>query len=176
MANPPLYISLQLASYMRLDESDFGIIGCLIVDPYKPRIEIFPLEQRHAQTEEKIRAGVRDFWCAVDAGVEPKADFSRDLDLIKRLSGHEREGSVIDLRGNNRLPEVCARYLDTAAEIAKLKAVKDEVEAEIRAMAGDAEIALAQDYTITLRTIHRKAYSVAETNYRPLKIKAGGLI
>jgi len=171
----PLYVSLQLATCMMLDESDFGIVAALIIDPYKPRLIDFPLDERHAKTEERIRSGAAAFWRDVKAGTEPTPDFARDLDLIKRLVPRERAESVLDLRADNRLPTLCATVLDASQEISKQQKRKDEAEAEIRAMAGDNEITLAHDYVIKLRTVHRKAYSVAETSYRPLKIKPGNL-
>ena len=105
----------------------------------------------------------------VAAGREPKIDYERDGALLAVLYPHETPGKVIDLTGDNELPEKLDRLERVKSEIKAAKTAQDTITAEIRAKMKDAEIAIVQGWRLTLKENHRDGYTVAPTSFRQLR-------
>lgn len=120
---------------------------------------------------DRLKGLVADFWRLVESDKTPDPDYGRDGALIEKL--FEPTGEVIDLSSDNALP-------DLADERARLSASKGETEkrlkvikAEFLAKLGDASAArMADGRLITAKRVNRAAYSVKETSFVDVRIKA----
>jgi len=167
----PFWISLQNATELMLDrECAFGAVACLVINPWKVECPIFEIP-RHPGVEQRITDAVRLFWRDVMDGNEPRPDYSRDADLIAALYAKPSEGKSIDLTGDNYLPELLAERSDVRDKIKSLKARVEEIDTEVRFKIGDAETAtIGGDFTVTNKLQRRKGYTVAEKEFRVLRI------
>ena len=167
----PFWITLQALTEMMLADAAFGAVAALLVDPHNMDVAILDVP-RHPPSEEKIIAAVRDFWQRVANGLEPDPDFARDAEVIKALTPREDPGKQISLAGNNILPDMLeerAALMDVRKR-AELRC--SEIEAEIKFLMGDAEIANGlPDWRITYKIQKRAGYTVAPKEPRVLLIK-----
>lgn len=167
---PPFWIQLQTLTEMMLADAAWGVVAAWILDPYaEPDVEFIEVP-RHAGAEQRIRDAVAAFWADVAAGREPSPDYGRDADLIAALYPSEVPLKTVDLTGDNMLPMLLAERADIKTRMGLDAARCQEIETEIRAKMGDAEAATCGGFSITLKTTHRKPYSVAATSYRALRI------
>lgn len=83
-----------------------------------------------------IRAAKR-FWHAVDNGIEPMANYSRDGAMIAKLFPNTPLG-VIDLSNDNRLSAAVLEYQEVKDRLKRDEARKDELKAEIHHKIGKA--------------------------------------
>ncbi|MGH7935716.1 MAG: hypothetical protein ACREF8_01745, partial [Chthoniobacterales bacterium] len=118
----------------------------------------------------RIRQAVVKFCDDIAAGREPKPDYARDAEVIAAMSPAEMPGKAVDLSGDNELPVILAERAAIAARMKIDEARKKTIETEVKHKMGDAETAVTGDFAITLRTTNRKAYSVAATSFRALRI------
>ena len=124
-AEVPLWIILQATVEAMLADADFIAIAALLVDAHAMDCAIHELP-RNPAAEQKIKDQVAIFWRNVDQGIEPEPNFERDADVIKAMWRHESEPtSIIDLSGDNRIPELLA---ERATLKASEKAVHDRIE------------------------------------------------
>lgn len=169
-AGPPQWIMLQCLQEMMLAQVAWGAVAVLIVEfPFKLDWAIFPLE-RHERGEQRLITKAAEFWRDVRDGRPPRPDFTRDDEVIRAMFPRDN-GKTIDLTGDNRLPELLARFekyqaMGSDAE-KQLKAVKAEIIAKI----GDAAAATLPGWEITYRMQKRKPRVVEETTYRVLRVK-----
>lgn len=167
---PPLWIALQNTTELMLDqEAAFGAVACLIIDPWKCECPIYEVP-RHAGAEQRIREAVKKFWDDVANGREPQPDYARDADVIAAMGPAEKPGKTINLSGDNELPIILAERAELKARIKMDDDRCKAIETEIRHKMGDAEVGVTGDFSLTFRTQHRKAYSVAATSFRGLRI------
>lgn len=80
-------------------------------------------------------------------------------DVVK-LKAPKPDKRRIDLRGNNRLPELLETYVEQAAIIAEAMKLKKEAETEVKELIGDAEYVLADGFTISVSKFHVKEHVV----------------
>ena len=167
----PFWITLQALTEMMLAKASFGAVAVLLVDPHNMDVAILDVP-RHPSSEDRIAKTVKNFWIAVQKGIEPDPDFARDADVIKVLVPREIPGKTIDLAGNNRLR---AMLEQRAALMATMKEADDAcsaIETEIKFLMGDAEIANGLNgWRITYKVEHRTGYTVAPKDPRVLRIK-----
>lgn len=167
---PPFWIQLQTLTEMMLAGATWGVVAAWILDPYaEPDVEFIEVP-RHAGAEQKIRDAVALFWEDVAAGREPSPDYGRDADLIAALYPSEIPLKTVDLSGDNMLPMLLAERADIKTRMGLDAARVQEIDTEVRHKMGDAEAATCGGFSITLKTTQRKAYSVAATSYRALRV------
>jgi predicted phage-related endonuclease len=166
--NVPFWVALQTVTEMMLDDADLGAIGVLVVGDYTWETYVYDVP-RHPATERRIRKAVATFWEDVAAGREPKIDYERDGPLLAVLFPHDVPGKIVDLTGDNELPEKLDRLEHLKGAIKAAKAEQDVVTNEIKAKMRDAEIALVQGWRLTLKETHRDGYTVAPTSFRQLR-------
>jgi predicted phage-related endonuclease len=168
---PPAWVALQIATQMMLCGAHWGAIGCLILGYRRCELQLYEVP-RHAGAESRIREAVERFWTNLGNGIEPALDYARDGALLSILYPREEPGKIVDLRTSNRLPELLARRAELADAIAVGEAAKKEIEAEIRDQIGDAERALVNGWSVTLKAQERKAHEVkASKPFRVLRAK-----
>jgi predicted phage-related endonuclease len=147
----PMWIILQNATEVMLADAAFGAIGVLVIGDFQFDCLVIEVP-RHKDAEHKIRVAVHSFWQALEAGQVPTIDYDRDSDLVRLMYPRTAEGKIIDLRGDNRVQELCEIRERNAAIIKAAKAAKDASETEMRAKMGDAEIAIVPGWKVSLRT------------------------
>ena len=165
----PGWILIQTLVEMMLTRSSFGVIAALEVGDYKFQLHEYEVP-RHAGAEKRIRDAVAAFWLSVNAGEIPKPDYTRDGALIAALNANAVPDKEIDLRTDNRMPELLKELDGLKLLQSDLEEKRRSVESEIKAKIGDAEIALVNGWRVTLKQINKKAYLVKETSYRQLRV------
>lgn len=167
----PLWVTLQCLTEMLLTDSAFGAVAVMLVDPHNMDVEILDVP-RHAAAEAKLVAEVKRFRADVAAGIEPPVDFERDGAVLKLLIPRERPGAVIDLTGDNVIPDLLVRREAMCAEMKRLKKRTEKIENQLRAVMGDAATATGiVDFSISYKVQKRSGYTVAPSEPRVLLIK-----
>ena len=93
---------------------------------------------------------IDEFWASVDAGQEPKPDYSRDLDVIKKL---HKGGPTMDATENVQINGLLARYQRTQAE---KKAAEEDFKAaqgELLMAMGEHSEAFGKDYKLKVSMV-----------------------
>ncbi len=168
---PPLWIALQAAVEAYLTGAQWAAVAPLIIGHglEMPLIEI-ALEDGLIDA---IKGRVAEFWNVVESGLDPPPDFARDGGTIEAM--HETGSSrvEVDLSTSNRIREL----IDTreaarlAAKDAKAKVA--EIDAEVKWMMGEAEIAhIGQGQRITWKQQKRAGFYVAPKSFRVLHYPA----
>jgi len=169
---PPFWIGLQTLSEMMLAGAAWGAAAVYIDDPWNDDCHICEVP-RHDAAEARIREAVANFWLAVDFGNEPAIDYARDGELIAALYPEAVPLKSIDLTGDNVLPAILAERAAAKEAIRVAQERCIEIDNEIRAKMGDAEIATLDGYVITNKTLTRtiKATMFDQTSsFRKLNI------
>ena len=168
---PPMNYQLQtLTEGMMLDAAR-SFVAALVIDTYTAELYLHPVK-RHAAAEARVREIVSEFWANVASGRRPAADYQQDAETVRAMFPQSEPEKVLDLSGDSRLPQL---LLERGIALAAIKAHQQDVEAidtEIRDKLGDAEQATLPGWKITWKTQQRKAYTVAETTARPLRVTA----
>jgi predicted phage-related endonuclease len=165
---PPLWILLQIATQLMLADAAFGVVGVLVIGDYTFETNVIEVP-RLKSVEHRIRVAVKCFWAALEAGQVPTVDYERDADLLKLMYPREVAGKVIDLRGDNRIVELCEIRARNAAMIAVAEKAKKAAETEMHEKLGDAEIAMVQGWKVSLKTTHRPEVVQKAVDYRVLR-------
>lgn len=167
----PLYVALQNATELMLEQrATFGVVACMIIQSWKCICPIFEIE-RHEGVEAKLRSEVARFWDDVAWGNEPDPDAKLDGDLIDLMYPESNPLLHVDLTGDNSLAVGLAERARLKADVKSAEARIAEIETELKAKMGAAEIAHFNGFIVTNKTQHRKAYEVKATSYRKLNIK-----
>lgn len=169
-AEPPLWIALQALVEMELTGARWAAVAPLVVSfgVDMPIIDIPATPGLMAKVREKIA----EFWQMVDDGVEPTPEYGKDAAVIAALYG-EDDGGTVDLSGWNEGPELAAEDKVLASEIKVRNERRKAIKAEFLHRIGDASLATFNgDVLATAKTTHRRAYEVASTSYRDLRIKS----
>lgn len=166
----PTWIMLQTLTEAMLADVAFGHVGVWIDDPYKDECYVFDVE-RHSGAEAAIYADVAQFWDDVAALREPDADPKVDAGLVKLLYPESDPLLHVDLSHDNYLTEALVERARLKADIKSTEGRIEEIETELKAKMGAAEIAHFNGFMVTLKTQHRKAYEVKATSFRKLNVK-----
>lgn len=153
LTKAPMHILLQCQHEMACTGIAKGWLVVCVGGNRLLRMEIEP----RPKTAEKLETEVKAFWDSVHLGAEPKPDFQADADTIAALNPHCVEGKSIDLSTNNRAHEVAANWLCGKKMEAEGSAMKDEAQAELLLMIGDAESATVGDMVIKASTVKATA-------------------
>ncbi len=167
---PPMWVTLQATTEMMLTGAVFGAVACLVVDPFNLPCPIFDIP-RHEAAEQKIIAGVAQFWKDIEEGNEPDADYGLDRDLLKTLMPHEEPDVTVDLSTDN---EVIAGLVERAGLKEAIKDADERckaIETMIMSRMGPAAVARVPDFSISWKVQSRKGYTVEPSNPRVLLIR-----
>lgn len=169
-AEVPIYYRLQTLTEMMLAECSWGVVAVVVASEFDMTLRVFEIE-RDAELEAAILAGVEAFWRDYfDPGVMPAFEPQRDQALIKALYPKD-DGTIIDLGTHNRAGELADTLIETRAAVTRLKKTEQTTAAELQGvMAGHTYGRLADGRVISWKQQHRKAYTVAPSDYRVLKV------
>jgi len=158
---------LQCLTQMMLAGAPFGIIACLVDNRAK---DLFLYDvPRHTKAETLIRHKVAQFWTAVSQGKMPSPDYSRDADAIRALFPKDN-GKSLDLSADNRLPMLLDDRERVKATLDGAKEQLEAIDAEIKHKLGDHAEAHLAGWKLTNKLQKRKGYTVAETEFRVLRV------
>lgn len=167
---PPVHYALQIAVAMMLDDAAYGLLVALVFDEFHFELVVFDVP-RIIGAEKRIDETAATFWHNFDQGIPPKVDYERDGALIALMYPTEVVGKVVDLRHDNRMPELLDMKERFAAEAKALETAQKAVDNEIKMKIGDAESALVNGWRVTYKTTTRKAHEVKESTFRVLRPK-----
>jgi predicted phage-related endonuclease len=159
-AEIPLYIELQTALECMMVDAAFGEVAVMITPSRSLKCTILPVP-RLPGVERKIIAQAKQFWDDVAAGREPDLNYGKDFALVKRMQPQEIPGKVVDLSGDNVVPDLLARRARLTEEIKQLTAAKEAISCELAVKMGDAERATGiPDWSLTYKTVKERVQTV----------------
>jgi predicted phage-related endonuclease len=164
----PTWIVLQCLTEAMLLHADYGVIAVLIVDGYRFDLHEY-IVPRHEAAERRIIESVQKFWADIEAGRVPESQ-AGDRALLGVMYPQETPGLTVDLRGDNELPGLLRRRERYKHLIELMTEKKNDIETNLIAKMGLAEIALVNDWRISLRHVHRKEHTVRASDFRQLRI------
>lgn len=164
---PPLYAVVQSLVEARLTGAERAYVAALVVD-YGIDIHIIEIPMHAAVVDRAIQA-TRDFWAMIDRSEEPPVDYARDGEAIERLYALD-DGSEADLSGDDRVAEIVSARALLKSEIKTKETIIERFDTEIKQKLGNHAIGrLADGRKVSWKTQRRKAYSVAEAEFRVLR-------
>ena len=167
----PLWVTLQCLTEMFMADAAFGAVAVMLVDPHNMDCPILDVP-RHTGAEAKIVNETKRFLADIRNGIEPEADFVRDGAVLKLLLPRETPGAVLDLTGNNEIPDLLVRRAAMCAEMTRLKKRCIIIENKLRVLMGEAATVVGiEDFSISYKTQKRKGYVVEPSEPRVLLIK-----
>jgi predicted phage-related endonuclease len=140
---PPLQYLLQPNTYAGLGGTPYFDTIAMVLGGGTD-IERFQYEFRpklYAETERRVVA----FWESVRAGRPPKPDYSRDGETLAEI--YDPTDTIIDLRRDNRMPELMQEFLDAGEARRAAAAREDAAKAEIIEKLGENATALVEGYS-----------------------------
>src|SRR5262245_57975392 len=164
----PMWIALQCLAQMMFTRAQFGVIACLEADGWRWNLHEY-LVPFHEDAATRVLEAVDAFRADLAAGRIPQPDYSRDGALIAMANPQSTPGKEIDLRHDNRMPELLAERERVRAQIKAAKEQEEKLEAEIMDKVGDAELALVAGWRVTLKNVHIKEHTRKASDYRQLR-------
>lgn len=168
---PPLGIAVQTILEAHLTGSSWCAVAALVID-HGIDLHMVPVPI-HEGVIDRIRAAVADLWKMVAEGRPPPADHARDGELLARMYPQDN-GTEIDLSADNMIPGIVNDLENARADKKSADAREKVAKTIIQERMGPARFArLADGRRISNVTIDRKAYEVAATSFRMIKILNG---
>jgi predicted phage-related endonuclease len=166
---PPLWVAIQAMCEQHLTGADFAVIAAMVVG-YGLSLELVDVPYVTGLID-SARERVAAFWQMVDRGELPPPDYGQDGKHLARVFSQD-DGSELDLRSDNELPEIVAQL--EALKMARATAQDgiEEAQARILHRIGSAQRALFAGGVITAKTQARKEYTVKASTSRPLRVKS----
>lgn len=165
---PPFWISLQTLTEAMLDNAHRGIIAALVVDGWHFDLHHYEVP-RHREAEGRIMDAVTNFWSDVEAGRMPKVDYERDGALLAVMYPRHVPGKILDLRMDNRMPELLIQRDGVQQVMKKGKQTLETIETEIKAKLTDAQGAMCNGWNVSFKEQGRSGYTVEPTSFRVLR-------
>ena len=164
---PPFAYTLQALMQAMLMDAPRAWLAIMVDNRAKDfyRFEV----PRHPAAEAKMVERVAAFWRAVAADEMPPADYSKDGAALAALFPRDN-GDVLDLSGDNRLPEMLARRAELKTQIAIAESEADLIDAEIKAKIGPASEATLPGWKVTLKAQTRPERLMKATTFRTLRV------
>jgi hypothetical protein len=169
--DPPLWIVVQALIEAYLTGAEWAAVAPMRVS-FGVEIELIPIPL-HAGIIDRIKYEVAEFWERVERGTPPDPDYGKDGALIAKLFPKD-DGSEIDLSADNMAPQLVADLERARADKKDAETREKIAKTGINEKMGPARFArLADGRRISNSTIDRKAYEVAATSFRMIKILNG---
>lgn len=169
----PLWIAVQATIECLLSGFDWAVVGLMVIsDGGLLDMHVIDIPLRPGILT-NLQGHVREFWRRVDAGEPYPIDHFKDADAILQLY-REDDGSEIDLSGDDEVGQLLInRRLLKDFEKIGAQAAEDRrgVDAALIERMGNARLATFKGQLIKAATIHKKAFSVAATSYRQVRVK-----
>jgi hypothetical protein len=164
---PPIWIVIQALMEAELTGAKWAAVAALVIDH---EIDLHMIEvPMHPGIVENIKTEALRFWEMVLQGREPDPDFKRDGALIRALLNKD-DGSEIDLSGFNDIGELLDQRDFAKANAERYRQEKETIDAQLLHRLGNASIGRFAGGYISAKMVNRKAYSVAASSYRQLRV------
>jgi len=166
----PAHYRIQVITEMLLNDLKWGVLAVIINGEHTWEFRLLDVP-RDEEIEQSIVDNTAAFWRDhFDPGIMPDYEPARDANLIRALYPRD-DGSEVDLTGDNRAL-VCAEDLVMKKDgLKNLKAEVEELETELKGKLGEHSFGrLADGRRISWRHQHRKAYTVAPSDFRVLRV------
>lgn len=168
---PPLRFELQVQHQLAcLPSRTWGALGVLIGGN---SLKIFEYE-RHPGAVAKIERAVEDFWRSIAEERPPEPDFDRDLPALEALYRSTTPGSVRDLRGHERLEELCAEYERARQDESAAERRKRAAKGAILSLIQDTETVFCEGFKILAPERLGGEVSYNREPYRDFRVFARG--
>jgi len=169
-ATPPPAYHVQTLTEMLLNDTSWGALAVLITGEFSWDFALVEIERNaaiEAMIVNDVQAFYRDY---LGPGIMPPLEPERDEELIKALYPKD-DGSTIDLTRDNRALALVEDLEQTQAALKRMSKQERALKTELGAKLGEHTFGtLADGRCISWRHQHRKAYSVAESDYRVMRI------
>jgi len=166
----PLGYQMQTIMEGLLLGAESNLICCLVVDSRTATIALYEVA-RSPSAEAKILATAKEFWQRMEEGRAYDPDFSRDAEQIAAMYPHAEPDKVLDLTGDNILPDLLADRALMKDKIRDLEQDVKTIDAEIEFKLGDAETALLPGWQINWKLESRAEHTVRAWSKRILRIR-----
>ena len=166
---PPLHIQIQVLVQAMLLDAPRGWVACAVMTPEWP-IHVYEIP-RNPDAEKRILLGVKEFWQSVEKGEMP-APLAKDHATLAAIFPRAEQAEPVDWSAENDAVALLDEWAALGEELAPKKARISQIEALVKARMGSAERAHAPGWAVSWKEQKRKAYAVAESVYRVLRIKA----
>lgn len=120
--------------------------------------------------QQAIIEKVKEFWSAIENGIEPEIDYAKDYEFVKSLY-QETDGSVIV---TDDLYPLARKYKDYSTMEAEAKEQKEAIKAEIFTKIGQTEKVKGSNYSISASVVNKAEYLVKPQSYRNLRTTVKG--
>lgn len=132
---PPLHILLQVQAQLACTGLPAATIAALVGGN---DLRCYPIERRPAIIAE-IETRVAAFWQSIRDGKEPPVDGSESTAkaIAARYPHDDGDDELVDLSGDNELPELCSNLLQATALRRQYEAAEREAKSGILAKLGD---------------------------------------
>ncbi len=174
----PIYYQVQTLTEAKLTRAARNFIAAYVIETFARDgvqdlfIQEIPI---HEGAWAAVTRSTAAFWHDFDAGIEPAVEPERDNGFIKRLYPTE-DGSIVDLTGDNELPEALEAYRRLSAQLSEANKPVAELEKQrkgwatlIQAKLGSASGGILPGWEITWKEQQRKA-----CQFRQLRVKQVG--
>lgn len=165
---PPLMYVLQTLVQIYVTGASKGYLAVMIDNRAKD-VFVFDVE-RNDNAWKKITTRVEKFWADVGTGTLPSADYGVDGQALKELYPADATMAALDLRGDNRLPEILAKRENISAAIKNMKDELEVIDAEIIDKLRGAPEAQCDGYRITYKKQSRASYVVKATEFSVMRV------
>ena len=171
----PLWIAVQASVEAALTGARWAVVAALALGDggLEMHVEEIPLKPKLMVELRRLAA---DFWRRVDENDPYPIDYDREGDLVRGIYADDN-GSVADLSGNNRICELLADREKLQVRERDGRNAGDErktIDAEIiHALGNAARGRLADGRVVEAPTTRRKAFAVAASSFRTVRVKGG---
>ena len=176
---PPISAVIQAIVQRHLAGAEWAAVAALRVG-HRLELDLVPVPADTTGVYARICEACVEFWQRVAQRRPPEPDFGRDAALLLKLyasAGDEAAGDeLIDLSGDNRLPELALRDHDLAEAIKAADAERTGIKAELRYKMGDAGGIVHNGRIIArAKTVRRAGYKVGPKVYRDVRFTSAAL-
>lgn len=152
---PPLNYLLQSQTYQGLAKVQWGDMIVLVGGNELRRYQY----DFRAKLFTEIETRVAEFWQSVQSGKAPKPDYAKDGRAVAELYGNPGD-TAVDLRRDNRMPELLTEYLEAKEAEALAGARVDAAKCELLEKMGEHSEAIVDGFTCRAPLVGGKADSV----------------
>jgi len=145
----PPHIEMQVQHQLLVSGLPYAYIGALVGGNRAVLIRREPAPS----VIQSIVTRAEDFWKSIDAGREPKPNFSRDAAFITKLYQEVKPGRVVNVEGDAEICSMAEEYKQHRGAEAAAKAACDEIKARIFMKIGDAEKAIGKGFSISAGSV-----------------------
>lgn len=168
-ATPPLRYTLQTLCEGALMDAARSILAVLVIDTYSAELVEFEVP-RHPAAEARLMEVAQAFWERIATNNPPPADYRRDTEAIAQMYPASEPEKVLDLTGDNRLPDLLQQRAGHKVTMATCEQELAAIDNEIKAKLGSAEQAMLPGWKISWKSHVVKEHLVKESTRRPLVV------